>query len=237
MSLIFYLEFMVNFGQKVIDFLFNLNPQLSLPENVEMMNPFESPETIEVCEKFYLKYYNAVNARVFIIGINPGRFGAGVTGIPFTDPIRLESECKIVNQFPRKQELSSVFIYDTINKFGGPEKFYSNFYFTSVSPLGFVSDGKNLNYYDRKDLQNSLKSFITSTLEQQLKFGDYSKTAICLGEGKNFKYLQKLNTEMNYFKRILPLPHPRYVMQYRYKRKEDYIHLYLEALNKAIESI
>ena len=228
---------MVNFGQKVIDFLFNLDPQFSLPENVAMMNPFESPETKEVCKKFYLKYYNAVNPRAFIIGINPGRFGAGVTGIPFTDPIRLVGECQIANPFPKKQELSSVFIYDMINKFGGPEKFYSSFYFTSVSPLGFVSDGKNLNYYDRKDLQNSLKSFIASTIEQQLKFGDYSKTAICLGEGKNYKYLQKLNTEMNYFEKILPLPHPRFVMQYRYKRKEEYIHLYLEALKKAFDSM
>ena len=236
MSLIFYLEFMVNFGQKVIDFLFNLNPQIYLPEKVVMMNPFESPETKEICKRFYLKYYNVVNPRAFIIGINPGRFGAGVTGIPFTDPIRLENECRIANQFPKKQELSSVFIYKMINKFGGSEKFYSRFYFTSVSPLGFVSDGKNLNYYDRKDLQESMKNFIVSTLEQQLRFGDYSKTAICLGEGKNYKFLQKLNNEMKYFERILPLPHPRFVMQYRYKRKEEYIHSYLETLNMAIDS-
>lgn len=39
-----------------------------------------------------------------ILGINPGRFGAGTTGIAFIDPIRLENECGINNSFPKKVE-------------------------------------------------------------------------------------------------------------------------------------
>lgn len=226
---------MKSFGQKIIGFLFGLDPQLSLPDKIEVLNPFKSPGTQDVCKKFYHKYYNSSNPRTFIIGINPGRFGAGVTGIPFTDPIRLEKICQVNNSFEKKQELSSVFIYEMINAFGGPEKFYSKFYFTSVSPLGFVSRGKNLNYYDDKNLQLSLRNFIIKTLEQQLKFGANPETAICLGEGKNFKFLQELNIEMKFFKKILPLPHPRFVMQYRYKRKEEYIQVYLDKLYQAAE--
>jgi len=49
------------------------------------MNPFrENPEALIVSGKFYKKYYNDNNPRFLILGINPGRFGAGVTGIPFT---------------------------------------------------------------------------------------------------------------------------------------------------------
>lgn len=227
---------MIPYGQKIINFLFSLNPKISLPENVNVMNPFLSKETQEICKKFYLKYYDNFDRRTFIIGINPGRFGAGVTGIPFTDPIRLETECQIVNSFQKKQELSSVYIYDVINRFGGPESFYSKFYFTSVSPLGFIANGKNMNYYDSKDLQNALRGFIINTIEEQLGFGANTHTAICLGEGKNYKYLKELNKKMHFFKEILALPHPRFIMQYRFKRKEEFIQVYLNNLNQAIET-
>jgi hypothetical protein len=45
---------------------------------------------MKICSSFYQKYYADNKKRSLIIGINPGRFGAGVTGIPFTDPIRLK---------------------------------------------------------------------------------------------------------------------------------------------------
>ena len=52
----------------------------------------------------------------------------------------------------KKQELSSVFMYEMINAYGGAELFYKRFYITAVSPLGFVKNGRNLNYYDDKIL-------------------------------------------------------------------------------------
>ena len=82
----------------------------------------------QACSDFYEKYYNDNNERYAFFGINPGRFGGGVTGIPFTDPIRLEKICGIPNDFEKKQELSSVFIYDMIDAFGGAAKFYKRFY-------------------------------------------------------------------------------------------------------------
>ncbi|MCD6598413.1 MAG: DUF4918 family protein [Bacteroidales bacterium] len=222
------------YGQQIIEFLFHLNSPVGLPDGIETMNPYKNQETQKICTEFYLKYYSDNKPRTFIIGINPGRFGAGITGIPFTDPIRLESECSILNHFVKKQELSSVFIYEMIRSFGGPDEFYSNFYFTSVSPLGFVADGKNLNYYDQKNLQDSLLPFMVESLNAQLEFGSNKHAAICLGGGKNFKFLQKFNEQHKFFNQIIPLPHPRFVMQYRYKKRFEFVEEYLIALKKAI---
>ncbi len=165
-----------------------------------------------------------------IIGINPGRFGGGITGIPFTDPIRLKKECGIENSWQQKQELSSVFVYDVVNAFGGAENFYKDFYITSVSPLGFTSHGKNLNYYDDKNLQNSIKVFVVDCMDKQLEFGIDREVGFCLGDGKNYKYLSKLNDEKKFFGTIIPLSHPRFIMQYKLKKKEEYIQSYLQKL-------
>ena len=149
----------MNVSQHVLSFLFNLKFSIPLPEGFEVLDPYANPDTRIICEEFYNKYYNDVNKRFCIIGINPGRFGAGITGIPFTDPIRLESELSIPNKWAKKQELSSVFIYEMINAFGGPQNFYSQFYFTAVSPLGLVKNGKNINYYDDKTLLKAIPSY------------------------------------------------------------------------------
>ena len=85
-------------ADQIIDFLFNLRFSIELPENVQVMNPFLDPETRRVASTFYNKYYHDNDTRFCIIGINPGRFGAGVTGVPFTDPVRLVKECGIENQ-------------------------------------------------------------------------------------------------------------------------------------------
>src|SRR5687767_6226571 len=80
-------------SNKITDFLFNLDFPVELPPGIEVMHPFLDAETARIVEVFYNKYYGDDNPRYCIIGINPGRFGGGVTGIPFTDPIRLEKEC------------------------------------------------------------------------------------------------------------------------------------------------
>jgi hypothetical protein len=168
--------------------------------------------------------------RIILLGINPGRFGAGVTGITFTDPERLEQECGIPNSFEKRSELSSRFVYEVIKSVGGPEKFFSSFFLSAVSPLGFVRSGKNLNYYDDPELESTLTGFILSAMRNQLDLGIRRDLAVCLGEGKNFKYLAKINKEYSLFGEILPLPHPRWIMQYRYKSREEYILQYTEIL-------
>ncbi|MEP6948086.1 MAG: uracil-DNA glycosylase family protein [Ginsengibacter sp.] len=208
----------------------NLNLEVELPAGVKVMNPFKENATFNLCEKFYKKYYSDNNPRYLILGINPGRFGGGVTGIPFTDPVRLQNICGIENDFAKKQELSSVFIYETIHAFGGPGIFYDKFYISAISPLGFIKNNKNMNYYDDRHLENSIRDFVVECINRQLEFGINRKVAFCLGEGKNFIYLSKLNNEMNLFEKIVALPHPRFIMQYKLKKKAEYIVRYLREL-------
>lgn len=216
--------------KKIINFYKNLNLDIPLPDGIQVMNPYKDPETIGIVEAFARKYFDDDHPRTMIFGINPGRFGAGITGITFTDPIRLEKECWIPNSFPKKQELSSVFIYEMISRYGGPEKFYSKFFLSAVCPLGFVKKGRNLNFYDETVLEKAVKPFIIRSILQHLDFGANRKTAICLGEGENYKFFTKLNEEHKFFKKLIPLAHPRFIMQYRLKNKDNYLNRYLEIL-------
>lgn len=215
-------------SSQILSFLFNIDFNVTLPTDVEVMNPFTDEETQRVCNLFYTQYYGDTQSRNFIIGINPGRFGGGVTGIPFTDPIRLKSKLHVESKWPLKQELSSVFIYDMIEAYGGVEAFYGEFYFTSLSPLGFTKHGKNLNYYDDKELIKTILPFAANCMQQQVAWA--KKTiAFCLGEGANYKFVNKFNEQYGFFQKIVPLAHPRFIMQYKLKSKQAYIDKYLEA--------
>ncbi len=216
-------------AEKIISFLHQLRFNVDLPAAISVMNPFEEAAAQKASASFYKKFYNDNNPRYCIIGINPGRFGGGITGIPFTDPIRLQNACKIDNDFIKKQELSSVFIYEMIEAFGGVKAFYDQYYFTAVSPLGFTQGGKNLNYYDDKELIKSITPFSVACFEKQLSWGMHTSVAYCLGEGVNFKWLNKLNETYHFFDKIEPLPHPRFIMQYKLKQKQAYIAKYLNA--------
>jgi len=218
-------------ANQILDFLGSLHIPSSLPRGVNVLNPYQEPSVMELCKQFYHKYYNDTFSRRMIIGINPGRLGGGLTGIPFTDPIHLQKFCGIENSLQKKSELSSTFIYEMISAFGGAEKFYSKLYFSSVSPLGFTKEEKNLNYYDDARLQKKLEPFIVSCMNTQLNFGIDSSVAYCLGEGENFKFLKQLNERHHFFERIIPLAHPRFIMQYKSKTKADYVQRYREALD------
>jgi len=218
------------FYQSVLTYHFNLSPDIKLPKGVEWLIPYSEQETRDCMTAFYNKFYDDQRKRTFILGINPGRLGAGLTGVPFTDPICLE-ELGIENSFPKKHELSSIFIHEMISACGGAQSFFQQYYITSLSPLGFVKDGKNYNYYDDAVLSKIIRPFIIETIEAQLKFGCDQSKVYCLGQGKNFDYLNKLNAEYRWWERVIPLPHPRWIMQYRRKRKEEFLALYKESLS------
>ena len=225
----------MNFQEKYFNFIDQIDFPASLHHGVEILNPFKVAETYQLSKSFYQKYYSDNNPRLFLIGINPGRFGAGITGVPFTDPIRLEEKCGISNDLHKRQELSSVFVYDVIEAFGGVSAFYSAVFFTSVSPLGFVKDGVNINYYDIPELRDFLEPYMVNSLHLQIDMGAISKVAYSMGKGQNFKYLKFLNSKYNLFEDILPLPHPRWVMQYRLKRKMEFIDEYVHKISAAIK--
>lgn len=220
------------FADQVIAFTRNLRPpDIALPPGFAWLFPYKQAETIQALTAFYQKYYSNDQQRVFLFGINPGRFGAGITGVPFTDPIRLKTECGIENDFPKKPELSAQFVWQFINAYGGAAAFCPNFYITSLSPLGFVKDGININYYDDRQLLRAVEPFMVWNLRTQLAFGARREAAICLGEGQNFKFFQKLNSMHGFFREIIPLPHPRWVMQYRRKKVDEFIGRYVQQLN------
>ncbi len=218
------------FSDNILSFLFDLKLPFTLPKGVGVLDVHTDADVRQACTLFYQKFYNDNNRRHLLLGINPGRFGGGVTGIPFTDPIRLQNECGIANGFQKKHELSSVFMYEMMKSFGGPQAFYNAFYISSISPLGFVKDGKNLNYYDDAALKQAIEPFAVDSINRQLSWGLETDVCFCIGEGENLKYLQALNEKYKWFGEIKGLPHPRFIMQYKLKQKDKYVGMYFERL-------
>lgn len=194
------------------------------------MNPYQDSYTLSLCEQFYSNYYNDSEPRTLVLGINPGRFGSGTTGISFTDPVVLQEACGIKNDLLKKTELSASFIYQMIDVYGGPEKFYRNFFVSAVSPLGFTKNGKNINYYDDIKLQKAVSPFIVASINGLLKLNINRTKCFCIGEGKNFDFLMNLNQKYHWFETIVPLAHPRFIMQYKRKQLTSYIQHYIQAL-------
>ena len=56
------------------------------------------------------------------------------------------------------------------------------------------------------------------------------EVVFCLGEGKNFAFLEELNAKHKFFNRVVPLSHPRFIMQYKRKRVKEYVDEYVKKL-------
>ncbi|WP_121925109.1 SMUG2 DNA glycosylase family protein [Flavobacterium weaverense] len=230
---------MESFGDKIISFNRQLQYSGALPDGFQVLNPYaDNPETMEVMRQFYQKFYADSEKRKFIVGINPSRHGAGVTGVPFTDTKRLESVCGIKMKSAHTHEISSVFMYDMIQEFGGPIDFYKQFYVNSPFPLAIVrktKEGKwlNANYYDDNTLFEMVKDFMILTLKEHISLGLDTSQVYVLGK-KNALFIQKLNKEAQLFGQLKVLEHPRYIQQYKSKEKQLYIDKYILTLNNLL---
>jgi len=230
----------MTFADKVITLNKQLHFEGELPSGIRIMNPFrESPQVDRIMEQFYRKYYNDNHKRHLVLGINPGRFGGGVTGIPFTDSKRLRDMCGISYTGKETHEPSSVFVYEVIAAFGGAEQFYKHIYINSMCPLGFTSINKagkeiNYNYYDSKELTLAVYDFMIENIEKQIGLGNETDTCFCFGTGKNEAFLRKVNGEKGFFKKIIALEHPRFIMQYKAKSKQQYIDKYIAAFESVL---
>jgi hypothetical protein len=226
---------MLTFADKIIHFNKNLFFNGALPDGIRIMNPFqENPNVLDISATFYKKYYDDNHPRHLILGINPGRLGAGLTGVPFTDPKRMKEKCGIDYLGASAHEPSSVFVYEVIEAYGGNEKFYRDFYINSPCPLGFTKMQDNCkeinyNYYDSKGLTAAVYDFMLETMDKHLALGVKTDVAFCFGAGQNYKFLKALNDEKKYFEKLIPLDHPRFIMQYKTKTKDLYIEKYLAA--------
>ncbi|ALL07344.1 hypothetical protein AQ505_18735 [Pedobacter sp. PACM 27299] len=229
---------MRTFAARIIAFNKSLTYKGTLPEGIRIMNPFqESPLALAASSEFYQKYYHDSQPRHLILGINPGRFGSGQTGISFTDPKRLVANCHIDFPGPMTHEPSSAYIYEMIAAFGGEEQFYQQFYIHSICPLGFTKIGENgketnYNYYDSPALLKSVYPFIVENIRKQIEMGFETEVCFCFGTGKNEAFFRKVNEAHQFFKKIVALEHPRYIMQYKSKEKALYIDKYLRAFSE-----
>lgn len=214
------------------------NSSFDLPEGYRAVNPYSGDQS-ELVEKittaFYQKYYNDTKPRRIILGSSPARRGSAVTGVPFEDTKHLQNETGIfIDEFFINQS-SSDFLYDVMTEYGGCKPFYTDFYMNFVCPLGIVRTNAkgnevNCNYYENKKLQTALKSFILESIRRQIDFGIDTSVCYCIGSGENFHFLSKINDEHHFFGTIIPLEHPRFIMQYNSKNKDVYMEKYLCAL-------
>jgi len=223
------------FGDEALRFYETAARPRNLPADVHVIDPYRDAEVHRCMQLYFSTYFSDGAPRVFVLGINPGRFGSGVTGIPFADPISLHTLYGIQSTLEGKQELSAQFIEQFIGHWGGPHDFYKHFYITAMSPFGLIKGGQNYNYYDDPKVFEVLKPQIVAWLQRQLSFGA-STTAIVFGKGKNSKALSGLNDVHRWFERILTLEHPRYVMQYKRAALPQYLDMYKQTFTEALES-
>ncbi|MET9450370.1 uracil-DNA glycosylase family protein [Streptomyces cinerochromogenes] len=211
---------------------------LELPSGFAVINPFSGPQkerVRKVTTAFYHKYYDDDRPRRLVLGSSPARRGTAVTGVPFEDAKLLESETGVDVDGYAVSRPSAGFLHDVIRRYGGREAFYADFVMSFVCPLGLVRTNPqgrevNCNYYENKKLVECLRAFLVDVLERQLAFGTDTSVCYCIGSSGNFKFLSTLNDGQGYFKKIVPLEHPRFITQYNGDRKEEFAEKYLRAL-------
>lgn len=231
-------NFMSTFGNRLYDFYTALRLETPLPSGIQAMNPYLNSATQACVRAFCDKYFADNNERVSVWGINPGRFGGGLTGLSFTDPVILREVCGIANPLGTKRELSAEYVWSVIAEMGGAERFFGDFFLTALCPLGFVLQKEkgevNYNFYDDSALFQAVKPFMVNTMQQQIVMGLRRDVAVCFGTGKLQRAFEAINAEYGFFDRILPLEHPRFIMQYRRKEIAQYRQKYRDILGLAL---
>ncbi len=207
-----------------------------VPRGIHVMNPYTDPRTRACLERFLSKYFNDERPRTLIIGINPGRFGSGLTGVTFTDPYALTNECGIPHEFTGQREISADFVYRVVSALGGAATFYDRLFMSAVCPLGFTQKGINMNYYDDKRLEKAVTPFIVESIEKHLQFPVNREHVVVLGRGKNAAYFERLNEEHGWFRNVHALDHPRFIMQYRRKKLDAHIAEYAQLLGTILRT-
>ncbi|HEV8446379.1 MAG TPA: uracil-DNA glycosylase family protein [Gemmatimonadaceae bacterium] len=222
------------FASRALQFYRRLSTP-AVPPGVEVMNPYKSRRVMGYVADFLDRYFADAAPRVLVFGINPGRFGAGITGITFTDPVALADFCGVANDLQRKRELSSIFIYDFIERYGGVRDFYRHFFLTAMCPLGFTRGGLNLNYYDVPALARAVEPFIVKSIKAQIALGGRTDHAIVIGKHKNLHFFERLNERHGFFDTIEAVEHPRSIMQYRRRHLERYLEEYETVFRRAVK--
>lgn len=227
-------------AQEILEFNDNLGRvSLEVLKGFNLINAFNgaNKDTVKrVLYKFYTKYYNDTDKRFMILGSSPARRGTALTGVPFEDVKYLQKDTGISLDVFGANKRSSSFLYEVMEKYGGRQKFYKQFYMNFVCPLGvekinLKGNWVNCNYYENAALKKCLHPFIVDSLRCQIDFNIDTTVCFCIGSGENFKFLTNINNKHHFFDTIVPLEHPRFIMQYNADRKEEFMQKYVNALS------
>ena len=93
----------LTFGDKVLKFHKTIALPRTYSRRIKIIYPHGNAGVLRHTKKFLNKFFQDKKKRTFVFGINPGRFGSGVTGIPFTDPVALQDFCGIPNILEKRR--------------------------------------------------------------------------------------------------------------------------------------
>lgn len=189
----------VNFHTKLLKD--DVSRELLNQENVTILGGFN--ENIELVRHYYQTVYAKEGKRVVLCGINPGRNGAGKTGIPFIDYRSASQLLPDVNHVDK--ERSSQFIYSVIEEVG-IDLFYKNIYMTNISWFGFTKGGNNINYYE---LPTPLPTVFTDSFIEEMNIIQ-PKLIVPLSKEVEFTLRQIKKGGRLPFPLAERLPHPNY---------------------------
>ncbi len=65
------------FAEKATKYFSCLTLSKRLPKEISILNPYSKKEVNNAVQRFFKKYFDDNENRVFVFGINPGRFGGG----------------------------------------------------------------------------------------------------------------------------------------------------------------
>lgn len=135
--------------------------QLLNGDDISVLREFE--DNIFIAKRFVKAYCSSQRPSVVLCGINPGRLGAGKTGIPFLDFASLSKLLADIDR--RDSERSAQFFFEVIEHFGA-KAFYSAFHVTNISSVGFERAGSNVNYYD---LPERALKYVHAAFDEEIK--------------------------------------------------------------------
>lgn len=194
---------------------------------IDILNGYRSNKNN--IKKFYKYFYKNKYPKIVLCGINPGRNGAGKTGIPFIDFDTLREIFLTIfgqSDIVSEKENSAQFIKYLIEHFeGNYTDFFEKIYLTNYSFLGYTKGNDNLNYFE---LPPNAKGFIDEMFVYEMNVIKPNVIIPLSEEVEKSLILIKQKGLIN-FATDSRLPHPRYCFfPSRIKIKSDE---YLARLN------
>lgn len=171
-------------------------------------------------DTFWQQYYSTTLPHTVICGLNPGRFGAGKTGIPFLDFLSLSQ--LIAGIHSADSEKSASFFFKVIQSYG-VAAFFHEFYVTNIASVGFIRGGKNLNYHDLPDA--ALAVVERNFLAEMAIVKPTRVIALGIAVQRTTKKLLSAEVDCS-----LRLPHPAWVATYRGGELDRWVEKYVAML-------